>query len=205
MIERFTSLSNRLGIGEPIETFRLLKRRYSEPHRAYHNLAHIESCLDEFDEVMNLFPYPEIVEYAIWFHDVVYDTKAKDNEGKSIELAIEIAKKSKLLESDMITVSSLILATTHCLTPKNLMQETIIDVDLSILGKPIEIFRKYNDGIRQEYSWVPETQYVNGRTKILRSFLERKNIYYTRYFRQKYEKQARTNLETTLKQLDQFK
>ena len=76
---------------------------YSEPHRCYHNLAHIEDCLGEFDRAKQLATDPAAVELAIWFHDAVYDPRAADNEERSAELAKDWL--SDLHASDALTDS----------------------------------------------------------------------------------------------------
>ncbi|WP_214429302.1 hypothetical protein, partial [Escherichia coli] len=41
------------------------------------------------DEHLAAFSDPEAVEAAIWFHDAIYDSRAKDNEAQSAVLAAE--------------------------------------------------------------------------------------------------------------------
>jgi predicted metal-dependent HD superfamily phosphohydrolase len=61
-----------------------LREAYSESWRAYHNLTHIGHCLWEFDQAKQLAQNAESLEAAIWFHDFVYDTHAKDNEERKL-------------------------------------------------------------------------------------------------------------------------
>lgn len=60
---------------------------YEGRDRHYHNLAHIEAMLALAGEYRKLLGDPEAVEAAIWFHDAVYDSRAKDNEAQSAALA----------------------------------------------------------------------------------------------------------------------
>src|SRR5258707_14163475 len=73
--------------GDPAAPWELLASRYSEPHRAYHTLRHIEHCLDEFEAVRQEARDPVAVEMALWYHDAVYDTRRRDNEELSAILA----------------------------------------------------------------------------------------------------------------------
>jgi predicted metal-dependent HD superfamily phosphohydrolase len=74
----------------------------------------------------------------------------------------------------------------------------IVDIDLSILGQSAQVFDSYETSIRAEYSWVPETVYVAGRTKILTSFLDRPRVYFTERFENMYGPQAKLNLTRAL-------
>ena len=61
---------------------------YAAPNRAYHNLAHVEDCLDKLARVEGLSAAErEILTEAIWWHDVVYDPTRSDNEEFSARLA----------------------------------------------------------------------------------------------------------------------
>ncbi|HEX2560982.1 hypothetical protein [Phenylobacterium sp.] len=56
-----------------------LEAAYAEPHRRYHTRAHIEACLTLLDEVQGLSAHErQILAWAIWWHDAIYDAKAAD-------------------------------------------------------------------------------------------------------------------------------
>ena len=55
--------------------------------------------------------------------------------------------------------------------------------------------------IRTEYRHVPTSQFRPGRRKVLTTFLERPQIYFTDWFRERYEAPARKNLERALVRL----
>src|SRR5262245_26653393 len=63
-----------------------LRRRYGEPHRAYHDWSHIAAMLGLADAVHHLIREPRAFHLAILFHDAVYDPRASDNERRSAEL-----------------------------------------------------------------------------------------------------------------------
>lgn len=199
---RWLSLWGWIGaIGNPIIPYEYLVMHYSEPHRAYHTLVHIEHCYQEFDKVWVHAIDHRALELAIWYHDAFYDTRAKDNEEKSAGLAIEMCDKASLGDKFAKRVYDYIMATKHAQMMTEWDAQLMVDIDLAILGQPEERFDKYELEIRQEYSWVPEDAFVRGRVEILRAFLSRPQIYSTKFFKH-YELQARDNLRRSLAKLE---
>jgi predicted metal-dependent HD superfamily phosphohydrolase len=192
----------KLGVkNNPAPFFAELEACYSEPHRAYHNLAHVMDCLEEFESVKNLAHDPTAVEMAIWYHDAVYDPRAKDNEEQSAELAAKVGSEIGLPSLLNQRVNNLILATKKHDVALDRDAAVMVDVDLSILGREACWFDEYENQIRKEYSWVPREQFVAGRSAILESFLARPFIYATEDFRKKYEQPARENLKRSIHKL----
>lgn len=197
-------LWQRLGsVGDGRAVFDDLMRRWSEPQRAYHNLEHLEHCLAELDASIEFVADRAAVEFALWFHDAVYDPKAADNEERSAELAGQVAGSAGLSVSFVAHVSTLILATKRHEPAANCDTAVLLDVDLSILGQPSERFDRYEAEIRREYAWVPEAVFRVKRAEILAAFLARPAIYQTETFRARYEQTARANLQRSLDRLKQ--
>jgi len=200
--QRWQALWHRLGAaGDGDQALALLQAHYSEPHRAYHNFAHIVACLHEFDFVRSLIQKPDAVEMALWFHDAIYDPKAGDNEERSAALFGTAARAARLNHWFIRRVDALIRATQHKKRPSLGDARFMVDLDLSILGKSPAKFSTYERQIRREYAWVPSRAYVAGRSAILQNFLSRKTIYATEFFRRRYEARARANLGRSLVQL----
>ena len=192
----------KLGVkNNPAPYFAELEGRYSESHRAYHNLAHVADCLEEFESAKNLVHDPAAVEMAIWYHDSVYDPRAKDNEEQSAGLAAKVGSEIGLPNPLNQQVNNLILATKKHDPSLDHDAAVMVDVDLSILGKEPRRFDEYENQIRQEYSWVSDEAFAAGRMAVLESFLTRPVIYSTESFRNKYEHQARENLKRSISKL----
>lgn len=181
--------------------FKELIQAYSSTDRFYHNLTHIHSCFFIFDQTKFLAVHPEEVELAIWFHDAIYDTRRDDNEQKSAEWAEKIISQSGLNSSAAERVSGLILATRHRTEASETDARLVVDVDLSILGADPEFFWRYEENIRKEYAWVPESMFRLKRAEILRSFLNREYIYYHTQYRGMFEEKARSNLKQAVAKL----
>jgi len=190
-----TLLSTQLLERKPGEAvFENILTRYSEPHRFYHTPEHLLSCFRILDGFFPGFQGIHHVEMALWFHDVIYEPTAKDNEEKSAELAKEYLTKLGATTVLRYSVGELIMATKHTGEPTNPGAKILLDVDTSILAAPESLYQEYEDNIRREYSWVPMDIYRQKRVEILQMFLNRPFIYATHIFREVYEKQARENL-----------
>ena len=70
---RWTALWRWLGgSGDGGNWFSRLQQAYGEPARHYHNLVHLAEVLEAFDTLREESVHPDLVELAVWFHDVVY-------------------------------------------------------------------------------------------------------------------------------------
>lgn len=191
--ERWLELASRLGIADAQAAFATIESSYSYDKARYHTIHHIEACLDEFSSAKHLAINPDLVEVALWFHDIVYNPRASDNEGQSATILRSVF--------DSPEAERLILATKHDQLPTDADSQLIVDIDLSILGKPAEEFDIYERQIRTEYAFVSEAEYRKGRAAVLAKFLAREWIYSTDHFRLKIEDQARINLARSITRL----
>jgi predicted metal-dependent HD superfamily phosphohydrolase len=141
------------------------------------------------------------VEFALWFHDAVYDPRASDNEERSAELAACCLDHAGLPNTFINSVRKLVMVTKRHEAEPDSDEAVLVDVDLGILGQGYKRFAEYEDQIRQEYAWVPNPVFVSRRAEILERFLARKQIFATKLFHDKYELRARRNLETSLLRL----
>lgn len=185
----------------PPDLFEELVAKYAESHRHYHNQQHIGDCLAEFDQVNSIAKNPIAVELAIWFHDVIYNPRATDNEERSAELARSWLKEFGADETLADAVGCLVLATKHHNGSLYEDAPLLVDVDLSILGQQPERFLEYEWQIREEYLWVDEKVFATKRAEILQSFLARERIFQTDFFFQRLEVRARENLKTSVQRL----
>lgn len=197
--ERWRQLVCRCGLdaqgGERV--FASLARAYAEPHRHYHNLAHVAHILDVLKELPALEPC--LLELAAWFHDVVYDPRANDNEERSAAVAREALRELNLPADQGERVGQLILLTKgHAPPADDADAQLLLDADLAILGASPEAYDRYAEAIRREYAWVPEPAYRAGRSAVLRHFLDRPALYGTDELRRRWEAQARQNLRREL-------
>jgi predicted metal-dependent HD superfamily phosphohydrolase len=202
--EEWEDLWKRIGAqGDSEKWFRRISEAYGEKQRAYHNAEHIAECLEELRKVPAAASggSRDEVEMALWLHDVVYDPKRTDNEEQSAAFAREICREGKLPEELAQRVEELILVTKHNGAPADADGDLVVDIDLSILGKPTERFWRYERDVRTEYAFVPEEVFRLKRAEILETFLRRESIYHASAFRERYEKKARENLRASIARL----
>lgn len=188
-----------------------LKRALSPLYRAegrhYHNLAHIEAMLALAADHRALLGDPEAVEAAIWFHDAIYDSKAKDNEAQSADLArSQLAGRADPARLGRVTAMILATAThelPHFDDARAVRDAALfLDMDLSILGAAPDAFDAYERAVRREYDWVEEPMWRAGRGAVLRNFLARPHIFHTEEFRQRFGPQAVANVSRSLERLE---
>ena len=175
-----------------------LSAKYTESFRHYHNLAHISELLHYFDTYNSCLSHPNEVEYAIFYHDIIYNVWSKKNELNSAELASEYLNIATAEDFVIKRIFNLIMVTKDHTPKENENEQWMVDFDLAILGQPWERYLAYTKQIRSEYSSVPNLLYRKGRRKVLNHFLDKQKIYHTDTFYDLYEEQARLNLRKEL-------
>jgi len=190
-----------LGARDPDPEYTRLLRAWRSWGRRYHTLAHLAACLDEFDGARHLAQSPAEVELALWYHDAVYRTWRADNEARSAEWAQRFAHDVCSDDAAADRVRDLVLATAHQAHTPVEDAALVVDIDLSILGKPASEYDEFESNVRREYWWVPRRRFAEARRRILGSFLERPFIYHWPRFRERYESAARSNLRRAMKAL----
>lgn len=181
----------------PTEMISQLIPRYSEPHRRYHTLSHIDACFDA-TEYLTPPPITHAIVLALLYHDAIYAPLAKDNEEQSAMLLVMEGRQAGLDIGLLKKASAMILSTNHNSVPESEDACIVVDADLSILGKRQAMFDRYEDAIREEYKMVNDEAFAAGRTKVMQSFLDREWIYSTRIARAMWEEAARANLKRSV-------
>jgi predicted metal-dependent HD superfamily phosphohydrolase len=195
---RWLRLMQALGLRAEEESYAALLAAYSEKHRHYHTVEHIDHCLHELDREIGLANEAAEVELAIWFHDAVYNPHRSDNEEKSAELASELLQRHRVESERIARVHAHIMATRHEAPATMPDSHLVVDIDLSIFGASEETYARFEENVRKEYRWVPSIIFRRKRAAILQSFLDRRNVYSTMPFRARYEAQARRNLASAI-------
>lgn len=178
-----------------------LIRRWREPHRHHHTLAHLTVVLDVVDAYAGLARRPDLVRLAAWCHDAVYDPRAEGdaNERDSAALAGTLLAPSGLPADAVAEVRRLVLLTAgHVTDPADADGALLCDADLAVLATPPEAYDRYAAAIRREYAHVPEPEFRAGRARVLTALLALPTLYRLPLLAARWESPARTNLTREL-------
>jgi len=184
------------------KAFNRLVAAYSTPGRYYHILKHIDHVLSTIQILQGYTNNLAAVQLAAWFHDVVYDTQAEDNEQRSADYALELLSNLSIPKSTITTVTCLILNTKdHQAAVDDYDSQVLLDADLAILATNSVQYLEYAHAIRQEYYWVGDADYITGRRQVLERFLQRSRIYSTPLMLEFAEPSARGNIQGEIQSL----
>jgi predicted metal-dependent HD superfamily phosphohydrolase len=174
-----------------------LRARYGEPHRRYHDLRHLAEVLTAVDQLAEEADDVEVVRWAAWFHDAIYEVGASDNEERSARLA-----ESELAGQPMAAeVARLVqLTKTHKPVQGDANGAVLCDADLRILAADSSRYAEYAADVREEYAAVGDADFVHGRIAVLQTLVEGP-IYHTEAGRRMWEEAARSNVRAEIERL----
>ena len=169
---------------------------YAEPGRFYHTLDHVLAVLATVESLAQYAKNLNAVKLAAWLHDVIYNSKASDNEERSAEYTERLCEELAIPVGNLVAT---LIRTTKTHDPgEDADAQVLLDADLAILGASELDYQAYAEKIRREYAWVPEPEYRKGRRQILERFVTRPRIY---HLLSQLEQPARRNLEAEIARL----
>ena len=177
-------------------------RSLFRPGTVLHNLDHIAAVLALIDRLRDQAYNLPAVQLAAWFHDVVYDTQAADNEEQSAAYARRVLTDLGLPTDLAAHVAALILAT------KTTRRRTPTAPSCWMLT-----WRSWAP-LRRRTSLVcyghppgvclgAGSRLSRRRVAVLQTFLDRDRIYHTAPMFATHENPARRNLRAELAALDE--
>lgn len=174
---------------------------YTSKGRYYHGLAHLESIFRFTEEEELKLEDRLSLNLSIFYHDIVYDFERKDNERKSADLAIERLILAGIDNQIVNRVEDLIMATYGHEYSADQLKNLMIEADVAIIGSDFETYQKYAQNCRSEYGMYPDDIYNPARKEALSHFLSRKDLFVSEKFKEKFEANARKNLQWEIDQL----
>ena len=142
-----------------------------------------------------------VVDFAIFYHNIIYRVPASDNEHRS---ALVAAGRLPLLSVPTPVIEEVCLfieaTKTHELAAVSNVEDLklFLDFDLAILAADWPVYEAYLNNIRKEYKFYPDMLYYPGRKKFLKTMLAKAHIYHTEIFRSSHEARARQNMQREL-------
>lgn len=144
---------------------------WSEPHRRYHDLAHLAAVLGLVDVLAEAATDPTAVRLAAWYHDVAYDPQRSDNEEVSAARA-RIGLLGLVDDATVAEVDRLVLLTAgHDPEPDDANGSVLCDADLAVLAGPPEAYVGYASAVRAEYGHLSDAEFTAGRIAVLEHLL----------------------------------
>lgn len=181
-----------------------LRRRYAEPHRAYHGQAHVDTLLGALADERSHVENGAAVELAIWYHDAIYDPAATDNEARSADLLVA-EMRGLACPSIVSAAESMVRATAGHELPPDLPDAlrgdtaAFLDLDVAVLGAEPADYDLYEAGIAAEYVPVHGlAKFRAGRAAFLRGMLTRERLFHTQRFQRRLDAAARANMRKGL-------
>ncbi|MGY1840031.1 MULTISPECIES: HD domain-containing protein [unclassified Modestobacter] len=171
---------------------------WGEPHRRYHDLAHLTAVLGLVDRLADHASDPAAVRLAAWYHDVAYDPTRSDNEEVSAARA-RIGLLGLVPEATVAEVERLVLITAgHDPADDDANGAVLCDADLAVLASPPGSYAAYASAVREEYGHLSDADFTAGRIAVLEHLLALPVLYRLPAVATDWEPRARANLTAEL-------
>ena len=171
---------------------------WSEPHRRYHDLAHLAAVLGIVEQLAAAAADPAAVRLAAWYHDVAYDPQRSDNEQVSAARA-RIGLLGLVEEARVAEVERLVLLTAgHDPQPDDANGAVLCDADLAVLASPAPAYVAYASAVREEYGHLSDDAFTAGRIAVLEHLLALPALFRTPAAAEQWTAPARANLAAEL-------
>jgi predicted metal-dependent HD superfamily phosphohydrolase len=171
---------------------------WGEPHRRYHDLAHLAAVLGLVGELAGAATDPDAVRLAAWYHDVVYDPRRGDNEEVSAERARAGLRGLVPAERVEEVVRLVLLTAGHDPAPDDANGAVLCDADLAVLAGPPGAYAAYASAVREEYGHLSDAEFTAGRTAVLEHLLGLPALYRLPAVAAEWTPRARANLTAEL-------
>ena len=176
--------------------------RHSETHRRYHGQSHLIALFDLMDLHAPQIAPGSPPRLAVWWHDLVYDPRARDNEDRSADIARQrldaMGAKPPVIDE---TCTLILMTKNHWDGPSAGDGDYFLDADIAILGAPPAVYDVYAANVRHEYAFASDDAFRAGRSAFLKSASARPRLFRTDVFETTYAAQARANMQREIASL----
>lgn len=165
--------------------------RWSEPHRYYHDLLHLDEALSALDRLDG----GPLEHLALWFHDAVHRNRPGLDEEASAALAAASLRDTGLGAADVAEVTRLILLTLdHSPAADDQPGARVSDADIAVLGAPPGRYAASVRALRQEFDALDDGEWAVFRRRSVAALLGRPRLFHTETGRALWEVSAQRNL-----------
>ncbi len=176
--------------------FKLFKNQLSKK-LVYHNYRHTFETVNEardLGEKQNL-PEDELQDLvlAAWFHDTGYVNTYDGHEEESIRFAREWLEQQQFPADRIERIAKCIHATTHSVEPETLLQELLVDADMSNIGK--DIFFSTAELLRVEWEIFKDKSFSDREWAQFQMDFLLSTTFYTHQAQRKYASQLGINIQ----------
>ena len=171
---------------------------YAEPHRRYHDTAHLTAVLARLDGWRDRAADPDALALAAFAHDAVYQGRPGEDEEASARLAEESGAALGLAPERVARIAALVRATAGHRPTEDPDSMLFLDADLEILAAEPAAYDAYAAAIRAEYAHVPDPLFQAGRRAVLERLLAAPRLYVHPLTPTQWESRARDNLRREL-------
>lgn len=179
--------------------------RHAAPERHYHDIRHVRWVVRHVLELADRLPIDDLgaVVAAAFFHDIVYDPIAGDNELASARLATEALTEIGWDVERTRRVADMIVATIdHDAERSDLDTQLLLAADLGVLAAEPVRYLDYVRAVRREYQHVSDAEWRTGRTGVLRNLADREHLFAPALQLVDWERRARANIAAERATLD---
>jgi len=170
---------------------------YNSNTRFYHNFTHIKNMVEFALSIKEKIEDFDTFILAIFYHDVIYNSRKSNNEEESAKLAKNHLSLINFNIYKIDIISEMILRSKNHSESKSDDSNDLklfLDTDLLIFASPKNIYQQYVSNIKEEYKHVPKIIFNTKRKQILKNIYSEKYIYKTNLFRTNHEQQAKNNI-----------
>ncbi len=193
------------GVGKVFDSlWKEIVDSYTEARRHYHTLHHLRYIYNRLEECPQKAQDREALLFSLFYHDLVYEIPANDNEEKSAAIAADRMQALGITQATIDLCVKHILATKNHLPSPNADTNLFCDADMAILGETPDKYKEYTMRIRAEYEIISDTEFMKKRAEALSKLLGMERLFKTDHFFRLYEKPARNNMEDEIKRLSQI-
>ena len=173
-----------------INDWRNIQKAWQEPHRFYHNEEHLAFLLEKIESSNYNSTEKEVLQLIAFFHDIVYQATAQDNE---LQSALLFEKMCKSENSKVIEFVKKAILETKDHQSQDALSGFFCQLDLSIVYQSsfVELLA-WEQKIFKEYQVFDYSLYKAGRLAVLAKLIEkseknRQNLRYLIEYLQQYK------------------